>query len=146
MILAGSPLYSDESATKAIALRGLFSPHNKADFGLKSADSGLKAVAFDSEATAFDLKAVAFDLKSTDSDLKAAASDLEATAFDSKATASDLKATASDSKATAFGLKAAPHIYRNTHAIIPCGRFAPRTEKNILRTLRVSQGKKTGGK
>jgi hypothetical protein len=139
VILAGSPLYSDESATKAIALRGLFSPHNKAGCGLKSADSGLKAVAFDSEATAFDLKAVDFDLK-------AAASDLEATAFDSKATAFDLKATASDSKATAFDLKATLHIYRNTHAIIPCGRFAPRTEKNILRTLRVSQGKKTGGK
>jgi hypothetical protein len=118
------PPYSAASAAKAIAPWGFLLPHNKADFGLKSID--------------FDSQSIDSDLESLDCDSQSTAFDSESLDFGSKSMAFNSKSLDFDSKSMTFDLKFIPYIFRNKQAILPCGRFAPCKEKNILRTIHVS--------
>jgi hypothetical protein len=140
-----SPPYSAASAAKDIALRGFLLPHNKVGFGLKAIPFGSQSVLFESESVLFDSQSVLFESESVDFDSESVDFDSESVDFDSESVDFDSQSMDFDSqsmdfnlKSTDFDLKSTPYIFRNKHAILPCGRFAPRKEKNILRAIHVS--------
>jgi hypothetical protein len=136
--IPASPPYSAASAAKDIALRGFLLPHNKADYDSESVDFDSESMDFDSESVDFDSESVDFDLKSVDFDSESVDFDSESVDFDSESVDFDLKSVDFDSESMDFDLKSIPYIFRNKHAILPCGRFASHKGKNILRTIHVS--------